>query len=273
MVKKILSIVLLTVFFMSFTATSYASDVPYYNNDQMVSAYRNVITYAKAHNIPMDLSFDVFIHEYEKGNYSNIDDYEQVYYDILSTSGETIIDSYIVGSSKWYYSTGTSLPQAADYSKYNLLNTIKKGDLVYESKGGFGITGHIAIVEGVYFSSTQNQYYIRVIEAINKGVVRSVLDDERVDDKGVSILRVPSTSSNQINNVISFCVGQLGKEYGLDFKKDTSPNELDWYCSELAWAAFYNQGIDIETDALINEPGITPRDIKNSDSTIVVSYK
>ncbi|MGD9675284.1 MAG: carboxypeptidase regulatory-like domain-containing protein, partial [Candidatus Bipolaricaulia bacterium] len=30
------------------------------------------------------------------------------------------------------------------------------------------------------------------------------------------------------------------------FQKDPDENETEWYCSELVWAAYYNQGVDIE---------------------------
>lgn len=88
-----------------------------------------------------------------------------------------------------------------------------------------------------------------------------MLDDDRVGDKGVSVYRVTRATNSQKTSAVNFCIGQLGKGYSLDFAKDTSSSEKNWYCSELVWAAYYNLGIDIETTNLINEPGITPRDI------------
>jgi hypothetical protein len=264
----------LMVVSMGFTTTAFASDdVRSKEDGQIVAAYRSVMTYAQENNIPLDMSFETFIQEYENGNYANVDEYVDVYHDILNVPHNTSIAPYSSGSDKWYYNTGTSLPQEADYSEYRLLDVVKKGDVIFEANGGFGITGHIAIVEGIYYSSTYNQSYIRIVEAIDKGVVRSVLDDERIDDKDVTILRVSSASNSQINSAVSFCTGQLGKSYKLDLAKDTSASESDWYCSELVWAAYYNQGIDIETSSGINEPGVTPRDIRNSNKTSVVSYE
>mgnify|MGYP003759223731 CR=1 FL=1 len=276
MFKKFLSVVLsaLMIVSMGFTTTVFANDDIHQGEDmQIVAAYRSLMAYAQENNIPLDMSFETFIQEYESGNYVDVDEYISVYHNILNVPENTLIAPYSSGSSKWYYNTGTSLPQAADYSEYRLLDVVKKGDLIFEAKGGFGITGHIAIVEGIYYSSAHNQSYIRIVEAIDKGVVRSVLDDERVNDKDVTILRVSDATSSQINSAVSFCIGQLGKAYKLDFAKDISPNEKDWYCSELVWAAYYNQGIDIETSSGINEPGVTPRDIRNSNKTSVVSFK
>lgn len=55
----------------------------------------------------------------------------------------------------------------------------------------------------------------------------------------------------------------MGAGYKIDLQKDTEPGQADWYCSELVWAAYKNQGIDIEVSGN-GEPGVTPRDIKNS---------
>lgn len=178
------------------------------------------------------------------------------------------------GEVTWFYDTGTKLPQKANYSKYDLLWIIHRGDIIYESNGGGGITGHIAIVEGVFWDTTYKQRYIRVIEAIDKGVKRGVLDDERYDYKNVTILRAKDATQEKRLAAINFCVSQLGKSYGLDFGKDTSKDEKDWYCSELVWAAYKKQGIDIETTGIWNEPGITPHDIYNSSKVTKISkYK
>ena len=105
-----------------------------------------------------------------------------MYYDLFTDSEEgskfksfPVINSS--GAKKWYYNTGERLPRAANYSKYNLLKIVEPGDIIYEANGGLGVTGHIAIVEGVFYDEKYQQYYIRIIEAIDAGVCRSVLDD------------------------------------------------------------------------------------------------
>lgn len=166
-------------------------------------------------------------------------------------------------------------PSKATYDKYNLLDVVQKGDIIYESEGGFGITGHIAIVDGIYTNSDGSQY-IRLIEAISNDygdVTNSILDDTRVDEKGVTILRVSGATPTIIDNAVSFCRDEIGSTYNLDVPaKDTSSDETDWYCSELVWAAYKKQGIDIEVGGWHGEPGITPHDILNSDKTSTVSF-
>lgn len=244
------------------------------------SSYTNVMEYAQRNGIELGMTYDDFVSNYQG---QGVLAYEQEYYKLLKPQafekvvigGEAQIQSSSSSSSSggkiYYYNTGTSCPKEATYGRYKLLANVKKGDIIFEANGGFGITGHIAIVEGIYSRGDGTQY-IRLIEAIDKGVVRSILDDKRVDDKAVTVLRVKNASTTTINNAVSFCVSQLGKKYMLDFAKDTSKNEKDWYCSELVWAAYKNQGIDIEVGG-INEPGITPRDIKRSDKVKTISIK
>jgi hypothetical protein len=274
-VKRLLAVLLTGILLFSTSTFVYAQSV---NSEAVISeekvekAYQNVINYAYANAIPLDLSLDTFLEELKASNITDITEYENTYYKILTTRQTAILPNSS-GGSKWYYNISTTLPRSANYSKYKLLDSVKKGDIIYESKGGFGITGHTAIVEGKYYSSTYQQYYIRVVEAITDGVVRSVLDDTRVDEKDTVVLRVKGATDSIIANAVNFCVGQLGKGYMIDFQKDTSPNELDWYCSELNWAGYYNQGIDIETTGFYNEPGITPRDINNSSKVSNVVFK
>ena len=260
-------------------------------------AYENVMSYASERGIDLSMTMQDFVDNY---NGQSITAYEQSYYKLFKAG--SIADSSFLGridtdkfeiinfkggvadtqsasssssgskSGGYYYNTGTSCPSKATYSKYNLLNTVKKGDIIYEAAGFFYIAGHIAVVEGVY-SRPGGGKYIRVIEAIDDGVVRSILDDTRIDERDGYVLRVKNASTGVINNAVSFCVGELGSSYSLDFAHDRSSSETDWYCSELAWAAYKNQGIDIETTGWLNEPGITPRDIYRSSKMSSVSIK
>ena len=175
---------------------------------------------------------------------------------------------------EWYINIGTSLPEDAspDYSRYNLYDTVEKGDIIFEERGGFAVTGHIAIVEGKFYDEASDTYYIRIIEAKSIGVVRSCLDDTRVDDKIVTVLRVRGADKEIIDGAVDFCISQLGKAYICDLEKDYSPDEEDWYCSELVWAAYYNQGIDLEFENE-GEPGVSPRDLRESKKTYEVYFK
>jgi hypothetical protein len=68
-------------------------------------------------------------------------------------------------------------------------------------------------------------------------------------------------SSSNIQNAINFAKSQEGKKFvplydiytGLFHVKNSDPNDPNdllsdsWYCTELIWAAYYNQGINIES--------------------------
>lgn len=164
-----------------------------------------------------------------------------------------------------------------NYASYNLLDAVNKGDIIYEAAGGSGITGHIAIVEGTYYDAYYRNYYIRLIESIGyvsgigqaDGVCRGVLDDERLNNREGTILRVKNASDSQISAAISFCISQIGKNYSYDAAKDTSSSQANWYCSELVWAAYKNQGIDIENNT--NVLGVLPAEIANSSNVQTVN--
>lgn len=176
-------------------------------------------------------------------------------------------------ANQYYYKTGLSCPKEATYSKYKLLERVRKGDIIYEALGAGGIAGHTAIVEGIYDRGDGTKY-IRLIEAIGDGgVCRGILDDKRADAKAAYVLRVKGADQGTINRAVSFCEAQLGKAYRLDFKHNFDRHEAHWYCSEIVWAAYFLQGINIETTGSLNEQGITPRDIYRCDLTVTIPHK
>lgn len=243
-------------------------------DDELGFAYQSLTSYADQNDIPLTISAQQFAKNYySQENSSDVTSYLSSYSKILQSQEQYATASISKGDT-WYYNIGTRLPANAtpNYSKYNLLHTVKKGDIIHEANGGFGITAHTAIVEGIFFDSSKKTNYIRVIEALPGGIVRSCLDDQRIDDKAVTIYRVPNVSSRTISNAVRFCIGELGSSYLLDFAKDTSSGETNWYCSELVWASYKNQGIDIETTSYFNEPGITPRDIARSSRVTAIPY-
>ena len=266
--KKLVSLALAAVMVTGMSVTAFASETQ--TDTGLQTAYENIMSYAEEHGIDLNMTYDDFLSNY---NGQSVQSYEQSYYPVfVSPTVENTRSSGSSGSGNtYYYNTGYSCPSEANYSKYNLIDVVKKGDVIYEANGGFGITGHIAIVDGIYTKSDGSKY-IRIIEAIDVGVKRGILDDTRVDDKAVTILRVSGATSDNITEAVKFCRGEVGSSYNLDLGKDTSSDETDWYCSELVWAAYKNQGIDIEVGGSHGEPGVTPHDILNSSKTYSVSY-
>lgn len=267
---KLSSLALASTMVMGISTTALAAETQ--TDTDLQTAYENVMSYADKHCIDLNMTYNDFLSNYSG---QSVQSYEQSYYPVfVSPTINNARSSSSSGGSTYYYNTGYSCPSKATYSKYNLLDVVKKGDVIYEANGGFGITGHIAIVDGIYTRSDGSKY-IRLIEAISNdygGVTRSILDDTRVDEKAVTILRVNGATSDIIDNAVKFCRTEVGSSYNLDLAKDTSSDETDWYCSELVWAAYKSQGIDIEVGGLHGEPGITPHDIVNSSKTYTVSY-
>ena len=241
--------------------------------ESLRTGYQQIMSYAAQNNIELGLSYDGFVQNYDG---QPMEDYLDTYYSVLRPEPIACRSVGSFSGSSYYYNTGSVCPTQANYDRYNLLDVVQKGDVIFEANGGYGITAHIAIVEGIYpRNDGTGRSYIRLIEALSNsygGVTRSILDDTRVDDKAVTILRVKGAAGTKIDRAVSFCQGELGSSYFLDFAKDYSASETDWYCSELVWATYYNQGINIEVGGLHGEPGVTPRDILRCKLTEAVPY-
>jgi len=157
--KRFLSLLLAAIMMLSISAPAYAAE----SVQGLEEAYQNIITYAEENNIDLDMTYEDFLASY---NGESAAEYEQMFYPVFSAANPNARSSSSSGSSKYYYNTGTTCPNSATYSKYNLLDVVKKGDIIFEANGGFGITGHVAIVEGIY-SRGDGTNYIRLIEAID----------------------------------------------------------------------------------------------------------
>lgn len=156
------------------------------------------------------------------------------------TGGET-------NNEKWY-NIGTSLPHAVTYTNNQLVGYLRKGDILYEEEGGFGITGHMAIVEGIFYDEVYDQKYVRLIEAVSDGVTRGLLTPNRFSEKKGQVYRVTDATEEQIDAAVEFCKQQLNKAYKVTLTKSKSPDNEHWYCSELVWAAYIAQGIYLDQD-------------------------
>jgi len=124
---KRISSLFVIIILLGINAPVYADDSAVIDNEaceeSLTNAYGELNEYAENMNIPFDMELDAFIQEYYNLGYSSIEEYVNVYYVLFSPPISTR-SSLTAAGSKWYYNTGTSLPQSANYSKYNLLNTV-----------------------------------------------------------------------------------------------------------------------------------------------------
>lgn len=243
-------------------------------NCDIENAYVKYVNYSELNNSDF-MSEEDFVNAFQCSMYSDVSLFLESLIKGISPNAFTIseeIDADINSSGNaWYFDTGKKLPRAAQYSSYNLLSLVKKGDIIYETTGNLAsIAGHAAIVEGVFWSSEKNQFYIRVIEAISNGVRRGVWDEQRLADKSGTILRVTSANDSQRNQAVDFCISQLGKSYSLHTPKHSAATSESWYCSELVWAAYKNQAIELHNTPTAGE--VFPADLYASNKTSIISY-
>ena len=242
---------------------------PLQYSEDILAAYESFYLHLEENELTYDISIEDFYESYCRGNYQSAEDYLNDCIDEISNI--TLASQTSLGTEKdhssersaisntenarWYYNTGLTPTQKPVYSRYNLLNIVQKGDIIHES--GNHHLHHAALVEGIYYSAEYSQYYIRLLEVIGyssgegqaDGVCRSILDDDRFDHREATVLRLKDEYKTDavINSAIAFFISQIGKPYDIDFiGHSPSADELDWYCSQLVWAAFYNQGVNLE---------------------------
>ena len=116
---------------------------------------------------------------------------------------------------------------------------------------------------GLYVGSNE------VIETNSEGVVYNDLS-EWDDDKNVALLRVISAREDQKQSAAKWAESQVGKINSyLWSEKRTDPDSLSWYGSELIWAAYKNQGIDIDFDQ--SKKFVSPDDIYKDNDIMEIS--
>jgi len=130
------------------------------------------------------------------------------------------------------------------------------GDLVFfdstSPPGRWNVTGfdHVAMYIGDnrYLGSMRNtEKQVAEINITNFTYFHSVLHLTNPTSA-----RVASATPEQIQGAIKWGLSRIGDPYQLwDPQKIANPNSRyftaqKWYCSEFIWAAFYNNGIDVD---------------------------
>ena len=168
-----------------------------------------------------------------------------------------------------------------DYSDSHLLDYLKPGDIIFERNAGLDVVdflGHIAMVVEVVPETPTQQGYVLMIESLPNadnpytgeprelGVCYSIMTPTRFDVKHVSIMRVKNATDTQIEGAINWAVSRLGKAWRVPANKFID-NEKNWYCSELVWAAYCLQGIDLVENNILP---VAPEDIYESNEVATI---
>lgn len=109
---------------------------------------------------------------------------------------------------------------------------LQTGDIIFEGKTSFD-EGHTAIIcnlnKNGYLvkNSSETNKYIQTIESVATGVTFGFLDDNRMIDFCVTILRVTNVTLTQRKSAISFCKRQLGKPYSYDYTSKSASEDTE----------------------------------------------
>lgn len=140
---------------------------------------------------------------------------------------------------------------------------IQTGDILLKNNGNILDIALEWTDVGIYVGND------KVMEVESEGVVYNDLS-EWDDDKNVALIRIITARENQRYSAAKWVEKQVGKTNSyLWSEKRTDPDSLAWYSSELVWAAYKNQGIDIDYDQ--SERFVSPDDIYKDNDTIEIS--
>lgn len=168
---------------------------------------------------------------------------------------------------KWYNIANSEnenlpdLPHAVDYSTMpELLTYLKPGDLLLERNGEIvgDIFHHIAIVVGIEWDEEYQQNYVVLIESVSMGVKYGLLTPTRFEAKEGVLLRLSDATDIERQSAVEWAKVELNKKYSFNFNivtKNSTHSNPTWYCSELAWAAYFNQGIYLDQDDNLSSGG------------------
>lgn len=145
--------------------------------------------------------------------------------------------------------------QTIDYNQMSeLLTYLKPGDIIYETNDSIvgDITKHIAIVYDILWDEEHQQYYVSIIEAYTGGVGYGIMTPNRFEEKNVIIYRLTNASEVQIQNALIWLKDKCGDNFLFHPRKFLDGLQINdetyWYCAELIWAAFMEQGIGLDPD-------------------------
>ncbi|MCK4394057.1 VWA domain-containing protein [Candidatus Bipolaricaulota bacterium] len=182
-------------------------------------------------------------------------------------AAKTMIWSFATGGNKEVCAeirsdSGGATSRAYAYIKVEPLEWRKHatlGDVLYDPTFLGERAGHV----GLYVGGG------RVIEALKVGVRETSIAtwDERTE---AMLLDVSATFEVR-EEAVDFARGQLGKPYDFNWtQKNPDYNEPRWYCSELVWAAYFNQGVNLEYTP--DQWAVTPSEIVMSPLVEIVGH-
>lgn|GEM_PF-713356 len=250
------------------------------NYQQMSSTKSTLVMGSKSNNDSIDLYLASCISKLKQNTSISVIKAEQVAIqkalnaEQIAPQGTLNVENVKSAGGYWFYNC-PELAKAKNYKKYPKLlkSTVVSGDLVHDDQGGFGITGHSAIVMGHYYSSIYKEYYVRVCEAVSAGVTYGILSDDRMVNRKSSVYRV-NGGANSAKRIAAanWVASQRGKKWvysSSNFKKaNITKSRSNWYCSLLVYAAYKAQGVDIGDKG--GSGGIMPRALRDSKKTVKV---
>lgn len=174
---------------------------------------------------------------------------------------------------------GASIPlQGATINPKNIKNVqiheslvppyVKAGDIVFFELYNYSCFhpgwDHVGLYVG-------NNEFIHASAYLNSVAKQNISIFEKLDME-IVYGKVITSNETQRTNAIIFAEGQIGKPFNDHEPKDPSFDSEAWYCSELVWAAYLSQGIDLDKNGWCFPPIVGTLEICWDDDVEMYSY-
>lgn len=147
------------------------------------------------------------------------------------------------------------------------LDKLEKGDIVVATGGPLA-----KLVPGRWNHAMMYIGDGQIIESAKNGVV--INDAEKINDKEKAAIYRVDTDEGTKQEAIDFALNQLGKSYDLGwYSKDV--NDSSYYCSELIWASYYSNGVDIDENpgwSWSYTYGVAPTELADDGDTQQIAF-
>jgi uncharacterized protein YycO len=98
----------------------------------------------------------------------------------------------------------------------------------------------------LYVGQNEDHQYAFIEANAMEDVWRPTYNETWINAELFNIIYRIRAEPTTIQKAIEFAEAQVGKQFAYIHEKEFNPDTEFWYCTELIWAAYYAQGIDID---------------------------
>lgn len=149
------------------------------------------------------------------------------------------------------------------------LDQLEKGDLILTAGGDLDV-----LIPGKWAHTMIYMGNDKVIEAVKSEDKVAIHDAEVIHERGEAAIFRVNASEETKDKALEFAKKQQGKPYD-EWWLDKQIQGESYYCSELAWASYKTQGVNLDQNpgwSWTYANGVAPTELADDDDTYRIAY-